>query len=339
MIAPRHAHAWIAPLALLAAVSCAAAFASRVAKPGLLRPAERPWASHGDPSVRTGPDAYPRTAIGADGVEVRLAAPPRRLVSAVGSIDEFLYLVAPPERVVGVSESAYLRRLSNVYLPAERFQPAVVATAGGTDVERVLRANPDLFVTSYVARADTVELLRTAGVPTYRMFTDFTRLEQIEDHIRLVGYLTGEDARALVEAQRFRDAIARAAAKRRPGARPRVLGLGGIYSYGSQTLFHDICRVLGAENVAATHGLREYERVGAEQIVRWDPEWIITGAEVGKTDETLARLRADPAIGATSAAEHGHIVVLEYRVFLPLSPYTALLVEALADALYGKAAA
>jgi iron complex transport system substrate-binding protein len=289
--------------------------------------------------VRTGPLAYPRTAIGADGIEVTIAAPPRRLVSAVWSIDEFLYAVAQPERVVGVSDSAYLRSMSNVHHQAEKYLPAVVATTGGTDAERVLRANPDLFLTAYVARADTVALLRTAGVPTYRTFTDFTRLEQIEEHIRLVGYLTGEDTRAQVEARRFRDAVARATARRTPGATPRVLGLGGTYTYGSQTLFHDICRVLGAENVAATHGLREYDRISAEQIVRWDPEWIITGADAGKTEATLARLRADPAIGATSAAAQGHIVVLEYRVFLPLSPHTTLLVEAMADALYGRSGA
>lgn len=328
-------HPWVAPLALAAAVSGAAAFANRAADPRQLRPAERPWASQGDPRVRTGPDAYPRLAIGADGVEVRIAAPPRRLVSATGSIDDFLYSVAQPERVVGVTESAYLPRVSNVLRPVQKFQPAVVATGGGTDAERVLRAHPDLFLTSYVARADTVELVRAAGVPTYRMFTDFTRLEEIEDHIRLAGYLTGDDAQAEVEAQRFRDTVARAAARRPPGARPRVLGLGGTFTYGSETVFHDVCRVLGAENVAATHGLRRYDRVSAEQVVRWDPEWIITGADTGRIEETRARLRADPAIGATSAAEHGHIVVLEYRVFLPLSPYTRLLVEALADALYG----
>jgi ABC-type Fe3+-hydroxamate transport system substrate-binding protein len=327
-------HAWVPPVALVAAISCAAVLASHAADPRQLRPVERPWASHGDPTVRTGAGAYPRVAIDADGVQVRIAAPPRRLVSATASIDDFLYSVARPERVAGVNESAYLVRISNVHRQAQMFQPAVVATAGGIDAERVLRANPDLFLTSYAARMDTVELVRAAGVPAYRMFTDFTRLEQIEDHIRLVGYLTGEDARAQEEARRFRDAIARAAARRPPGARPRVLGLGGTFTYGSETLFHDICRVLGAENVAATHGRREYERVGAEQIVRWDPEWIIAGADSGKTEETRARLHADPAIGATSAAEHDHIVVLEYRVFLPLSPYTRLLVEALADALY-----
>ncbi len=49
----------------------------------------------------------------------------------------------------------------------------------------------------------------------------------------------------------------------------------------------------------------------------------------------LARLMADPTISGTQAARDGHIVVLEYRVFLPISPFARFLVAALAEALYG----
>jgi iron complex transport system substrate-binding protein len=117
---------------------------------------------------------------------------------------------------------------------------------------------------------------------------------------------------------------------------PRVLGLGGTYSYGSQTLMTDILRVLGAENVAATHGLVGYDRVTDEHIVRWNPEWIIAGADRGQVRAVRARLLANPAIAATDAAQHDQIVVLENHVFLPLSPFTAALVDALSLAFYGE---
>jgi iron complex transport system substrate-binding protein len=328
--------AWVPALGLLLALSVAAAVADRTAPPGLLRAAQHPYPSRGDTRVRTGSLEYPRWAIGADGVELTLNAAPVRIASDQLSIDEFLYAIVAPERMVGVNETSYVPTFSNVYEQLKPFKPAVVGTTGGTEVEAVLRANPDLFFGSFNARADVPELLRTAGVPVYRMYTDFTRLDEIEDHIRLIGYLTGADARAEAAALRFRTAIARAAAKRPQGqAPPRVLGLGGTYTYGSETLFNDICRVLGATNVAATHGLRNYDGIGSEQIVRWDPDWIVTGAPVGQTQQTLARLLADPAIATTQAAARGQIVVLEYPVFLPLSPYTTRLVEAMATALYG----
>jgi ABC-type hemin transport system substrate-binding protein len=115
------------------------------------------------------------------------------------------------------------------------------------------------------------------------------------------------------------------------------MGFGGIYSYGSATLFHDILRVLGAENVAATHGFVGYDRVTDEHIVQWNPDWIVAGADPGQVDQVRARLLANPAIAATAAAARGRIVVLENPVFLPLSPFAARLVDALAGALYGGA--
>jgi ABC-type hemin transport system substrate-binding protein len=50
----------------------------------------------------------------------------------------------------------------------------------------------------------------------------------------------------------------------------------------------------------------------------------------------LQQLLADPAISITKAARNGHILVLENHIFLPLSPYTTLLVDAMANALYGS---
>jgi hypothetical protein len=140
--------------------------------------------------------------------------------------DEYFYAVVPPERVVGVSESAYERRISNVYTYAERFRPIVAI-----DPERVLLAHPDLVLSPESARSDVPNLLRRAGLPLYRMYTMFETLASIEDHAC-------------------------------PAAR------------------------------AASH----------------------------RGDERR---------------EHGHIVVLESHVFLPPSPFTSMLVEALADALYG----
>ena len=164
----------------------------------------------------------------------------------------------------------------------------------------------------------------------------FATLESIEEHIRLVGYLSGEDERAAIEVQRFQGAIRRAASLKPSGAPPpRVMGFGGSYSYGSETLFTDIMRVLGAENVAATHGLVGYDRVTDERIVQWNPDWIIAGADRGTVEQVHARLMASPAIASTNAARRGQVVVLEHHVFLPLSPFTARLVESIADALYG----
>lgn len=284
------------------------------------------------PNVPHGRDAFPRTTRDTDDFEVRVARPARSVVSQYWSIDEFVYSVVPPVYVKGVSETAFLERISNVYPQVKRYGPVIA-----TDPERVLRLNPDLILVSGSARADFTALVRSTGVPTYRMFTMFTTLEQVADSIRLVGSLTGEDEAADAEYARFQQAVARARARRPAGAAaPRVLGFGGRYGYGRRTLFHDIVRTLGAVNVGAEGGLDGYESVNSEQILRWNPEWIVTGADAGKTKQQLQKLLSDPAIGLTQAARNGRILILDQRLFLPMSPYTAVALEALGEALYGR---
>jgi iron complex transport system substrate-binding protein len=285
---------------------------------------------YGRSTVRIGTPEYPREAWDSNAVRVRLRAKPNRIVSKYWSIDEFLYRVVPPERVVAVSDSAYARRYSNVYLFAEKHKPAVAS-----DPERVLRTNPDLVLVSGSDQSNFAPIIAEAGVPVYRMYTMFTTLAQIEEHIRLTAYLTGEDRRGELEARRFREEIERARRMRPAGARaPRILGLGGSYSYGSETLFHDIVKTLGGINVGAEHGLKGYDSVNSELIARWNPEWIVVGANPGQADQMRQRIASEPGIAVTDAVRNGRILVVENRIFLPMSPYSTLLVTALAEALW-----
>src|SRR5687767_12474555 len=81
----------------------------------LVASAERPNDGYGNPGVRTEAIAYPRHATGADDVRMRMDGPAHRIVSQFSSADEYVYSVVPADRVVGVSEMAYRRPVSNVY--------------------------------------------------------------------------------------------------------------------------------------------------------------------------------------------------------------------------------
>ncbi len=322
---------WMPSLLLLVVAGTVAAGVEHFAAATDGYRAARPGVGFGSSAIRTKGEEYPREAVDSDSFVVRVAKPARRIVSQYWSIDEYVYSVVPPERVVAVSESAYLESISNVYAEVQRHRPVIA-----TDPERVLRLDPDLLIASNNSRADFCAVVRAANVPIYRAFTTFTTLQQVAETIRLTGYLTGEDRAATAQIDQFWSDIHRAQGKRPPDApRPRILGLGGNSSYGDETLFHDIVRTLGGINVGAEGGLKGYNTVNSEQIIRWNPEWIVAGADKGKTSVVLARLMADPVIALTQAARNGHILVFEYHVFLPMSPYTKLLVTALAEALYG----
>ena len=278
------------------------------------------------------PTSYPRRATDQDGQQLTLPDPIQRAASQYWSIDEMFYAVLPPEYVVGVSQYAYDINTSNVVQFAETYRPVITANP-----EAVLTAAPDLLVVSSSARADLTDLVRNAGIPTFRLFTEYRTLDEIARNIVLIGYLTGQDTRAQHAHEVFKRAIERATARKPAGMpSPRVLGYSGKYSYGRDTSFSDVLRVLGATNVAAEQGLRGYEAVNTEQILRWNPEWLISRSDDGEKDVVLRRLLNDPAIAATTAAQRKQILVLDNRIFLPMSPYTAKLLDVLGEAFYGR---
>jgi ABC-type Fe3+-hydroxamate transport system substrate-binding protein len=325
---------FVPPLALAMLVGSMAAGVQRLASPpgGLQLPTL--IARHPKFHVRTGGLAYPRESYDSDDFLVKIKRPPQRIVSQFYSIDEFLYSLLPPQRVVAVSASAYQPAVSNISAYAEKYHPVIAS-----DPERVLRLRPDLILVSSSARSDFTSLTRSTGVPTYRLYTNFSSLEQVAETIRLIGYLIGTEDAARNKERQFRAAVEAVKAMHPAGVhKPRILGLGGNYTYGSETLFNDIILTLGGINVGAQGGLQGYDEVNSEMIVKWDPEWIFTGANPGEVEQTKARLLSDPAIAHTQAARDNHIVVLEGPVFFADSPYATSLLKAMATALYEKPA-
>jgi iron complex transport system substrate-binding protein len=326
--------AFIAPVFLVALVASIATGVQRYASPpgGLQLPV--PNTGDAPLRVRMGSLQYPREAVDSDGFTVRIPRPVHRIVSQSWSLDECIYSVVPPRDVVAVSASAFQPRVSNVYATTALFHPAIAS-----DPERVIALDPDLMMVSSNGRADYTSLARSSGVPVFRMQTMLQTLDEIEQAVRLIGYITGNDEAAAAEAARFHAAVQKARSLRPAGTpAPRILALGGRYTYGKATLFNDIVRFLGGVNVAAENGLEGYDAVDFEQIVRWDPEWIVAGADDGRSKDVLAQLRTDPAISITRAARDNHILVVDNRIFLAKSPYAVALVQSIAEALYGQTA-
>src|SRR5947208_2547500 len=125
--------------------------------PGAGLQINRATPAHRAAAIRTGPSEYPRVAVDRDDFTVRVARPARRIVSQYWSIDEYVFSVVPPDRVVAVSESAYLPNISNIYRQVQEYRPAI-----STDPERVLRLDPDLLLVSNTSRPDFCALVRSA---------------------------------------------------------------------------------------------------------------------------------------------------------------------------------
>ena len=146
------------------------------------------------------PDAapFPRVARDILGDELGLEQAPRALVSQSLVTDHFLFAVVPENRIVAVSTFAHDRRYSHVSETVKRMDLAV-----STDPEAILRRRPDLALVSQWARAEYVDVVRSAVTPVFRMRTSFKGFGEIADGLKTTGSLTGGDAAAEVEIRRL----------------------------------------------------------------------------------------------------------------------------------------
>jgi iron complex transport system substrate-binding protein len=201
----------------------------------------------------------------------------------------------------------------------------------------VLR-NPEVMLTAHSARADQVDLVRSAGIPAFRLLTIFDNFDQIAEQLTRVGRITGEDekARAVIEEMRRRAVAAKAL--RPADAKPvRVLAL-TVYSssYGKGSLFEYVVNELGAVNVGSQRGLGPYGQISAEQVASWNPDWIVAGAENASIEEVRDRMLKDPGVSVTEAGRRGQVLVVKNREFLTMSHHAVELMERLARAIYAE---
>lgn len=274
---------------------------------------------------------FPRTVRDYAGDAVSLARPPSRIASQALVTDHFLFAVVPPSRIVAVSAIAHDPRYSYVSDVVAGMDVAVIH-----DSEALLRRRPDLLLVSHAARADMVAVARAAGIPTFRLMTEFDDFAQIAAGLETVGRLTGEEDAAARTIARFRERVAAAVARRPAGApAPRVL----VYvafsgTFGAGSLFEHILTELGAVNVAAEQGIGPHGTISGEQIAGWNPDWIIADAPAGEEDAVRRRLLEQPGVAVTTAGRTGQVLVLDHRRFITMSQHAAGLTEAVAAALY-----
>lgn len=268
-----------------------------------------------------------KTLVDGAGREVRLAAPPRRIVSQTLGADEILFSLVPPERLVGLSSLSRDPKYSNVVELARQHPAPSVESA-----EDILRLKPDLIFVATYSRAETVELLAATGAPIYRL-ANFDDIAGVMKSIRAVGDAVGEEAAAARVVAGMEARLAAVAARRAGHPTPRVLSYSDGFTAGRGTTFDDIVRRAGGINEAAARGVEKFPKLSAEQVLAWNPDVIVSGYLPGEEETGRARLLSATGVAQTTAARKQQIVLIEARRLLAVSQYVVDAVERLADGL------
>jgi iron complex transport system substrate-binding protein len=259
-----------------------------------------------------------------------------------GSIAATAWGLGFGDTLVGVDQS--------VTFPGTEDIPVVTSGGHTVNAESVIALRPTLVITDgSIGPRDVVEQLRDVGI-TVVFVADEPSFAGAQQLARDVAAVYGApDAGELLAARIAGDVDATIAeiaaiAPTEDGDKLRMLflylrGTAGVYYlFGEESGADELIHGLGGIDVAGELGWDGMKPMTDEAIVAADPDLVLVmthGIEsVGGVDGLLAD---KPAIALTRAGEHRRFVDMEDGQILSFGPRSALVLDALARAVYAPA--
>lgn len=267
---------------------------------------------------------FPRQFTNDTGQITTISKSPQRIVSQTLVTDEILLAICPPERIAALSSLATDSHYSNVVEIAQKLGRTV------HNLEQLLALQPDLVLAARYNRAELLTLLHQVQIPAIQL-THFNQLQDIQENIRLVGNAIGEEAQANTLIHQMNTQLAAIQAQIPKGQTPRVMSysLEG-FTAGQDTSFDAMMRAIGAINLSAEHGIRGVANISSEQLIEWQPDFIVVGAALEQFATVSQQFQAQPLFHAL----HGKLILLEQRHLLTASHHIMVAIEQLAQKIY-----
>ena len=275
---------------------------------------------------------WPREVEGVNGV-VSIPGKPLRIITASIGHDEITLALVPGERLVGVGSPTKNVTYSNVSSLVQEI-PEITR-----DPETIIALSPDAVVTSPFFPAEGIDALSRLGIPVVQ--TDLKQGPEARlDNILLMGYIFGEEERALEFAEEVRNryeslvAITTAAEPQ-----PRVLALtqysDTIWTAGKDSTEGGVITAAGGINVAEEAGIQSNQTTSLEGVIAMDPDVIFIAQPLDfGAGEFRQSLLDNEALAEVPAIKNGQVHLVESKHFTTLSHWNILGAEELARILW-----
>ena len=218
-------------------------------------------------------------------------ARPERIVSLNLCADQYLIELADPEQIAALTLLSQDAELSYHAAKAQNFH-----TIRGL-AEEVLALEPDLLITNPWGESDTLALLAEFEIPTLTMGF-VTSFAEIRAETRTLAAAIGQKARGDRLIEHMEAALE--AGPRAPSGQAlnAVLFQRRGFTSGSGTLFHDVLARTGLRNFAAERGYKGVGRIGLEEVVGGDADYLILSEPVRPAEDLGTDLLLHPALRA-----------------------------------------
>ena len=205
------------------------------------------------------------------GREITLDGPATKIVALTASDVEIIYALGAGDLLVGRGEYCDY--------PAEVLEKPVVKSGAETNLEEILKLEPDVVIMATMAQTkEQVEALEQAGVKV--IFSDAQNLEGVYTAITLIGDVTGKAEEAAGIVQEMKDTFEEIKSKVQDSGKTVYFEVSplewGLWAAGKGTFMDELATICGLTNAFAD--VEGWGAVSEEQVFEKDPDYIVTTA-------------------------------------------------------------
>lgn len=252
---------------------------------------------------------YPVTVTDQAGRKVTIAEEPQRLVSGYYISTSLLIALGLEEKLVGIEAKSGSRPIYSLSAPALLELPNV-GSAKEFDLEGCAALEPDLVILPGKLK-EAAGTLEELGFPV--LLVNPENQELLTEMIRIIGEAAGAKTRAQAlldftnaQEERLEQLLAGADA-------PSVYLAGNsslLSTAGSAMYQSDLIRRAGGANAAAEIEDTYWAEIDYEQLLHWNPEYIITASDA---DYTVEDVLSDPNLKDCAAVTSGNVYQMPGR--------------------------
>ncbi len=255
---------------------------------------------------------------------------PVRIVSTFTGSDEILWGLLPEnERARVLAFSALATQ--DAYCNIANEVRALGLPTFAAELETVAARKPDLIIMANYNRPELRQAYARLSIPTLTL-SDFRTLADIHSNIVAIGKAIHREQLAVEMLRSLDSKLSRLPKLRRPW---RVIGFDpDRIVMGKDTLFDAMVTTIGASNVASELGIKGWQQVSEEALMKSNPDVIIVGtAHDQPMTSALALVRQNPGWQYLEATRAGRVVSISSARLSAVSHFFADAAEDVANAL------
>lgn len=246
---------------------------------------------------------YPITLTDQAGRTVTLTSQPKKIVSGYYISTSALIALGLQDTLVGIEAKADKRPIYRLSAP-ELIDLPNVGSAKEFDLEGCAALEPDLAILP-IKLSSAAETLKSLGIPVLLVSPE--NQSQLQEMVTLLAAATHREDRAaqLLTFTHTQETFLQEALRQAETPTVYLAGNSGLLSTAGDAMYQsDMIRLAGGTNVAAELTDTYWAEVSYEQLLAWNPQYIILTSDAGYTPESVL---IDPNLAPCDAVKNGNV--------------------------------